>query len=283
MTRLFVLTLLLLATLASVCQTTGGAGGVDSPCQWRVTATRNLMAGEVPLTQRHPRLADSESANDAPGPDSSRLVVHKGIGRKPAVHLEYPSRGTSEVLIERASGPRASADGRFVACTVWMSQERPWTLVVLDLKSKRRIEPNLDGCASPYRWSPDGRWIAVMVTPCQEPKSRLALVRMPAGEVRWVDSLEVFSDYEFDWSPDSRHLVVARPTAIDHASEEPTAADLWIVATDGQRPCLLTATPAHVEHDPKWLSHRTIQVDRFRRENGRFVGEDRVVLEVQEE
>jgi tricorn protease-like protein len=237
--------------------------------------------GEVPFSETQRLRRNPENPNDVPGPDSLRIVV-RNTGHRPAIYLEGAHGGRSEQLLEKACGPRVSPDGKYVACTVWQSLQRPWTLVLLDLKTRQRIEPTLDGCSSPYVWSPDAKWIAVMVTPGQLPQSRLALVAIPSGRVQWIDSLSVFSDYEFEWSPDSRYLAVARPTEIDPSSEEPTASDVWIFSLDGRRKCLLAATPDYVEHEPRWISNSAIQVDRVRCEGGRFGDEDRVILEVSE-
>jgi dipeptidyl aminopeptidase/acylaminoacyl peptidase len=198
-----------------------------------------------------------------------------------SLFLVEPSSGRSEFLA-KGTAPRPSNDGRYLAYDRWDSIRRPWTLVVLDLTTKQEFVPNLDGCSSPHEWSPDGKWIAVMVTPCQERKSKLCFVAMPSGAVQWVDSLEVFSDYEFSWSPDSRCLVAARPTAMDEESEEPTASDLWIIGIDGHR-CLLSSTPAYVEHDPQWIDGNSIRVDRSQLKNGEFVGADHVVLALRKE
>lgn len=268
---------ILVAAFLSMALLACGAA-IRPPCWWRITDTRLPAAGEVPFTERDPLLREPQSANDVPGPGSVHFVVRKTADHKPAIYLEDRRSGRSQLLLARASGPRVSPDGRYLACIVWRSPQRPWTLVILDLQSRRQTQPALDGCASPYVWSPDAKWIAVMVTPCQTPQSRLALVAMPSGRVRWIDSLGVFSDYEFGWSPDSRHLAVVRPTAVDASTEDPTATELWIFSDGGRHRCPVTTPFGYVHHDPRWITNSAIQIDRVRRTGG----QERVVLQLSE-
>ena len=259
------------------------AAATDSPCRWRVAAVRPATADERPLADRDLLLADPADPNDVPGPDSVRFVVRKSRGHKPAIYREDERTGRVELLLDRASGPRVSPDGGHLACIVWRSIKRPWNLLILDLKTRRQMEPPLDGCATPYEWSPDAKWIAVMVTPCQSPPSRLALVSMPSGRVRWLDSWGVFADYEFGWSSDSQHLAVLRPTAVDPDTEEPIASELWIFSDGGRRRCRLDTPPGYVHPGPRWISDGAILVDRLKQSGRNVVGQDRVVLEVSED
>lgn len=151
--------------------------------------------------------------------------------------------------------------------------------MLFDLKSRQVTEPSLDGCASPYAWSPAGKWLAVMVTPCQAEQSRLALVAVPSGRVNWVDSLSVFADYEFAWSRNSRMLAVVRPTAIERESEEPTATELWIIAEDGKGKCRLPTSPGYILSEPKWISDLALRLQRSRRTGG----SERVVIQLAED
>ena len=259
------------------------AAGTDSPCRWRVTTVRPPQPGERPFADKNPLLAEPADANDVPGLDSVHFVVRKSHDHKRAIYREDQRTGRVELLLDLASGPRVSPDGRYLASIVWRSIKRPWTLVLLDLQTGRQSEPTLDGCSTPYQWSPDAKWLAVIVTPCQSPESRLAVVSIPSGQVRWVDSLKVFSDYEFGWSPDSRHLAVVRPIAVDPETEEPTASELWIFSDKGRRRCRLDTPPGYVHHEPRWISDGAILVDRLKQSGRNVVGQDRVVLEVSED
>lgn len=267
----------LLALPVSAC-----AANSQPPCRWRVLRERALATGEVAFTERERLLREPENANRVPGPDSLWFLVKKNAQHKPAIFLEDHRTGQSDMLIDRASGPRVSPDGKYLACIVWHSVKRPWNLTLLDLKTRKTIEPLLDGCASPYAWSPDGKWLAVMVTPCQSPQSRLALVAVPSGRVRWIDSLSVFADYEFGWSPDSRNLAVIRPTTVDRESEEPTATELWIFSNAGRSKCRLAASPGFIDRSPRWITNSTVLIDRTRGARGGTTSQEQMVLELSE-
>jgi WD40 repeat protein len=144
------------------------------------------------------------------------------------------------------------------------------------------IVPSIDGCSSPYAWSPDGKWLAVMATPCQAPDSRLWLVAIPSGAARCIDTLAVFADYEFDWSPDSRWLAVVRPTAVEPLTEAVSDADLWIFGLLG-RGCVLARTPDHVERHPFWITGHSLLVDRQVLAKPGAARTNRIVIELREE
>ena len=262
-----------------VAHSSGGALRSMPPCSLRVLRVRAVGQADVPFIDGNRFLREPDNANRVPGPDSSWFVVRSTAQHTPAIYLEDHHTGMSELLLDRASGPRVSPDGSRLACIIWRSIQRPWTLVLLELKSRRLIEPALDGCASPYAWSPDGKWLVVMVTPCQSATSRLALVAVPSGHVAWVDSLSVFADYEFAWSRDSRLLALIRPTAIDRDTEEPTATELWILAEGGKRRCFLPTTPGYVMSEPKWVSDSAIRIKRSRHTGG----SERVVIQIGED
>lgn len=267
-----------LALLFLIPSTEPAASRTAQTCGWQVLRTRPPRAGEAPFTETVRLLREPTSANDVPGPDSLRFVVRRDQQHKPAIYLQRGTTEPGELLLARASGPRVSPNGRYLACIVWHSIQRPWNLVLLDLRSRKTSEPALDGCASPYSWSPDAKWLAVMVTPCQSPKSRLALVSIETGRVRWVDSLSVYADYEFGWSPDSRHLAVVRATAVDRESEDPTATELWVISDGGRHRCQLPVAAGYVFSEPKWINNSALQVDRARRGGGH----ERVVIELSE-
>jgi Tol biopolymer transport system component len=166
-------------------------------------------------------------------------------------------------LVKRGSLPRLSPDGRYVSYSLWKSVDEPWNLVILDRTTGRTIEPPLGGCVSSYRrWSPDSRWLAVEAHICKTPMTRLVLVNLPSGTVHVVDSLRVFAEYEFSWSPKSRTLAVIRPEAVDHNTESTSAADVWLLSVPGGTKCLPEATPGLVESDPQWVTERSLLVTR---------------------
>ena len=96
--------------------------------------------------------------------------------------------------------------------------------------------------------------------------------------MRCIDSLDVFADYEFGWSPNSRNLAVVRPEKIDPHTEEPTVADLWILSNLGRERCAIAVTPEYVEREPVWVTDSTLLVQR---DGGpQFTKNERVLLQV---
>jgi len=95
--------------------------------------------------------------------------------------------------------------------------------------------------------------------------------------VRCIDSLEVFADYEFGWSPNSTNLAVVRPERVDPHSERPSVADLWIFSVGGRTGCPLGVTPEYVEREPRWTTDSTLLVER---QGSQSMQDDRVLLQV---
>jgi hypothetical protein len=86
-------------------------------------------------------------------------------------------------------------------------------------------------------------------------------IEIPSGRVRLLDTLTVFSEYtDLTWSPDSRALVVTRVTAVE-VEGEPTASDLWLFDSSGQR-CQLTRTSDYIESESKWLDAKQVLYSR---------------------
>ena len=253
---------------------------MNLPCAWRVVGERAAAPEDVPFVERHPLLAESPDGNDVRGPDSTRFVVKWGTDHKASLYERSLRTGAETLIVPRGTGPRVSPDGRYLAFIYWKSTDSPWTLGILDRTTGRRIEPQLGGCVSLFpQWSPDGRWLAVMEQPCSMATRRLWIVSVPSASILKVDSLSILSDFEFSWSPNSRHLAVTSPESMD-SNEEPTAADLWILSDHGRRRCRVNNTLNYVEHRPMWVTDSTLLVDRYRRERGRFVDEGRVLLTI---
>jgi dipeptidyl aminopeptidase/acylaminoacyl peptidase len=261
----------------------GGAciaqSGIGKPCAWRVVSSRAAGPGDTAFVERHPMLAEPEDPTNAAGPGSLRLLSVKTPQHTRDVYLFDQHTGDSTLIAKHGSMPRFSPDGRYVAFSLWKSIDRPWNLVIYDRKIGRRIEPALGGCVTFYwRWSPDGRWLAVQDNPCKRGRCRLCLVNVPSGAVRCIDSLDVFADYEFGWSPNSKHLAVVRPERINPHSEEPSVADLWILSDFGRGRCNLGVTPEYIEREPMWVTDSTILVERYKARQ--LTQNERVLLQI---
>jgi hypothetical protein len=151
-------------------------------------------------------------------------------------------------------------------------------LCVVDVATGRRTEPELGATVATFEWAPDSKAIAVGGVLYGKPVNVLCIVSLPSGKTQTIDTLGVFSDYELAWSPDSRHLVVPRPTEVSH-QEEVLAADLWIFDRAGHR-CRLTNTPDFVESKPQWIDATRLQYERHRTHGDLYTEPEIVVVEL---
>ena len=258
------------------CSPRSTAGG-DSPCGWSVVGSRPRTPADSPYENRNPLLKAPDNPNRVKGPENLVAVVKSDSLHHPQIYIEDEATGERRHLL-RGSKPKWSPDGTRIACEVWKSLERPWVLSVVDVKTGKAMEPDIGCLADTYRWSPDGRSIAVGGTLEGKSVNVLCWVRLASGTSQMLDTLPVFAAYEdLSWHPDSRALVVTRATAVN-AEEENTAADLWIFDEHG-RGCALTETPEVIEESPQWLDGESI-VYSFHRLNGGVAGpsEERVLL-----
>jgi len=234
----------------------GSTAGGEPTCVWSVTGSRARAAADVPFEDRNPLLKSPGDPNRVNGPGRLVAIVKSDSLHHPQIYIEDEATGKRRHLL-RGSKPKWSPDGTKIACEVWKSLERPWNLCVVDVQTGKKVEPDIGCLVDTYRWSPDGRSIAVGGTLPGKSINVLCLVRLPAGTGQMLDTLPVFSAYEdLAWSPNSRALVVTRATAVD-AEEENTAADLWLFDGEGRR-CPLTETVGVVEESPRWLDNASI-------------------------
>lgn len=262
----------LLATVFTSCTARGTAQ--VGPCSWQIASSRPAAATDTALVDRIPLLAEPEDLNFPPGPGSLRLLRLRTEPRKYGVFLYDTLSGDTTLITKSGSLPRFSPDGRYVSYTTWKSTDEPWNLTILDRKTGKTLEPALGGCITSYlKWSPDSRWIAVQSTVCKTPVTRLMLVSLPDGKANAVDTLAVFGEYEFSWSPTSDALAVIRPEAVNRHTEATTVADLWIVSVPGGIRCRLSLTPTVVESEPEWVTDRSLLVSHASDSEGsrRFV------------
>lgn len=252
------------------------AGPCDALCRFEVLSTRRAEPRDSIFASRDPLLRDPANANRVPGPRGLVAAVRTDSLHHPHIFIEDVQRGTSrQLLSEIASEPRWSPDGTRLACTSWKSGSEPWVLTIIDLDGSHLLQPLVGVNVMGFKWSPDGKRIAVTATLPKQPRSVLAVVTLPR-QATLSDTLGVLADYEFDWSPDSRTLAVARPTAID-ADEEVTASDLWIVDTSGRK-CPLVVGPEFAEVTPRWIDGHNLRYTRFRPLDPKRSTEDYVLI-----
>lgn len=250
---------ILAAAVSSACAVKSTAQ-VQS-CSWQIASTRAATPADTALVDRIPLLAEPSNLSFPPGPGSLRLLRLRTAPRKYGIYLYDTLSGDSTLLTKTGSLPRFSPDGRYISYTKWKSSDEPWNLIILDRTTGKTIETALGGCITSYRkWSPDSRWIAVQSTICKTPMTRLMIVNLPSGRTYTLDTLAVFGQYEFSWSPASNALAVIRPEAVSRHTEATTAADLWIVSVPGGTRCRLALTPTVVESEPEWVTDRSLLV-----------------------
>lgn len=240
-----------LLLLAAATKANGPASPLGA-CDWRVQTRRPATSADRPFVSTHRLLRELDDARVAPGPGSLQAVVKSDAQHHPHIFLEDSATGSSRPLLERSlSQPRWSPDGKWIACTTWESRQRPWLLCVVDVASRRTLRPEFGALVSRFRWAPDSRTLAVAGVLYGRPTCVLVLVSIPSGQVRVVDTLSIHADYDFSWSPDSRLLVVSKPTSVNQY-EEVAAADLWLFDRRGGK-CRLTDTP-EAEREPHWIA-----------------------------
>lgn len=241
---------LMLVPLLS-CSSGSTAGGGELPCGWSVTGSRARTETDTPFEDRNPLLKSPDDPNRVQGPGRLVAIVKSDSLHHPQIYIEDGATGKRRHLL-RGSKPKWSPDGTRIACEIWKSLERPWNLCVVDVKTGKALEPDIGCLVDTYRWSPDGRSIAVGGTLYGKSVNVLCLVRLPGGTSQMLDTLPVFAAYEdLTWAPNSRAFVVTRASAVN-AEEENTAADLWLFDLERRR-CALTETPDAIEESPQWL------------------------------
>jgi hypothetical protein len=252
-------------------------GGVDrapTGCAFKVVATRPARVGEHGFEDAHPLLRDPENSWVVPGPNGMRAVVKSDSARKPALFVSDSMGALRRVPGVWASGPvRWSPDGTRLAVVSWQSREKPWIPIVAILMPPSIIMPTPVSMGTGLKWAPNGKWVAVDGRAPASARSFLWVMSSETGQCRVLDTLGVFANYEFGWSPDSRWLVVSRPSELS-SHEDITRADLWLFGLDGTR-CRLVNTPREIERNPRWVDgHRII----YRRETPGFTEPPREVV-----
>jgi Tol biopolymer transport system component len=140
-----------------------------------------------------------------------------------------------------------SRDGRYVAYSWWGTVDgkgnyelRTAPLDGNGLPESRLLVRNDDiGWLAPTDWSPDGKWIAVMIARVDR-TDQLGLVSARDGSLqilksnRWRGASEIF------FSPDGKYLAFDSPTG---DAQEPS--DVYVLAIDGSRETPAVVSPSH--------------------------------------
>jgi Tol biopolymer transport system component len=142
--------------------------------------------------------------------------------------------------------PLASAfsrDGRQIAYEWYLEIKNQSILRVVGTEEgssrmPRTMYDNPDADVSPMDWSPDGRWIAVMVTRKDRTK-QIGIVAAADGSLRILKTVDWSRVGGLRFSPDSSMLAYHRPPregALDR--------DVFVIALDGSRETALAPSPA---------------------------------------
>lgn len=260
---------LLAAVALGVAPAPARAGGVaDSGCGYLASAPRPARAGEVGFEERHPLLRQPENSWVVPGLAGLRAVIKHDSLKKAALFVA--DSGSSEPRriqgVQVSGAVRWSPEGARLGVISWESSQRPWVPLVVTPSPLRVVSPRSNLMGTGLKWSPDGKWLAVDGRVGSQPVSFLWVMSSETGVCRVLDSLSVFANYEFGWSPDSKTLVVSRPSALS-SHEDVARADLWLVGIDDGKHCRLTSTPRVIERDPMWIDRTHII---YRRETTGF-------------
>jgi Tol biopolymer transport system component len=159
--------------------------------------------------------------------DWGRLLLHDVV------------TGTDRPLTSRKEGHAFSSaisrDGTQVAYS-WSkvndggAELRITSLLGNTLPQPRRLLGGGDlNWIGPYDWSPDGKWIAVLVNR-KDHTAQIGLVAVPEGSLRVLKSVDWRGPTKIAFSPDGRDLAFDLP--VSEASEN---RDVFVLAIDGSR------------------------------------------------
>jgi hypothetical protein len=242
---------------------TGWSAVGPRPCGWRVSSSRAAGRGDIPFDEGQPMLGEPENWNSVPGPGTLRAVVRNLKGHHPSILIEDAATGSSRLLLKPwASQPLWSPDGRWIACNVYGSPAAPYNLALVEVEAGRVTLPDLGAQIGEYRWSPDSRYLALELTSAQGGFTVLGFFSLSTQTFTPADTLTLFADYAFSWSPDAHAIAVSKPTFTDREHEdEVTQADLWLMDVTGAR-CRLVEGRGFIAAQPRWIDSAHVRYVR---------------------
>lgn len=243
-------------------QATMARASSASSGEWVAGPARSPRAGEALFTDSLALLRDPEDGNRVPGPDGLVALMKPDRQHHPRLYLARESAPESlSLLIDRyATQPRWAPSGRRLACTVWKSRRRPWELCIIAPGKADTSYPLPQANAVRYRWAPDARRIAVNGTLEGGSASILYVVDTKTGVVTTLDTMSVYSEYEMDWSPDSKVLAASRPVRIA-GMDDVTESEIWVFDLEGRRSRVVSGNGC-VNGPPRWVDNRRLLFTR---------------------
>jgi hypothetical protein len=232
---------------------------------WTAVTVRERRSGEIPFEESSGYLRPSSNRNYVPGPDSLVARVDTDTKGHPHILIERDGTGQADTLFGGwASLPQWSPDGRFISCVAWKSRFNPYQLTVVDVATKSVVlESSVKANGTESKWSPDSRTIVAAGVSRGSSWVVLYTVGIPSGKTAVLDSVNVLVAHDMSWSPDSRWVAFSRPTKLDRF-ENVEASDLWIADVLRGKAWPLLETSDWIESNPRWITNRSIQVDRRR-------------------
>lgn len=236
---------------------------IHRDCQWRIISTRAVRPRDIPFDEGVPMLGEPENANYAPGPGTLSAAVRNDKEHHSHVYIEDTASDSSRLLLDHwTTRPKWSPDGKWIACDIYGSPQRPYNLGVVEMASGRLLRPELNGQLEEYKWSPDSRWLVLALTDPMGAFTVLGFYSLAAGSFQPVDTLTLFASYDVAWSPDSHTLAVSKPTYTDRDNEdEVTQSDLWLMSLRKAR-CRLVEGKGSLAAEPRWVDSTHVRYVR---------------------
>lgn len=227
---------------------------------WIIVSSRPAGPRDIPFDEGVPMLGEPVDRNNVPGPGTLRAVVRN---RHPRVFIENSATGSSRALLDQwACLPLWSPDGKWIACSVYGSPQRPYNLGLVEMASEKLLLPELHGGLGEFKWSPDSRRLALEVNDPMGGFTVLGFFSLATRAFQPVDTLTLFADYDFAWSPDSRTIAVSKPTFTDPNNEgEVTRSDLWLMSVSGTRYRLVQGK-GYLAAMPRWVDSTHVRYVR---------------------
>ena len=137
-----------------------------------------------------------------------------------------------------------SRDGRYIAYRVRYIEMKDQSIlrtIGTDGSSAQRcpdaVRPDPDADVSPMDWSPDRRWISVMVER-KDGTKQIGVIATADGSLRVLKTVDWSRVGGLRFSPDSSWLAYHRPP-----TEGAVERDVFLIAVDGSRETALTKSP----------------------------------------
>ncbi len=222
----------------------------DAVAAARAHLARTTQGTAAAQTLTTARVLDRGYPHDRISPDGRYLARHDRTE-----NLFLYELATDKVRWLTADGSPEDPDHRFPLARAFARDGRQiayqWYFEIKDqsvlrvigtdegaAKTPRTLYDNPDADVAPTDWSPDGRWIAVVVRR-KDRTAQIGVVGVADGALRVLKTVDWSRVGGLRFSPDSSRLAYHRP-ASDGAFER----DVFVIAVDGSRETVAAQSPA---------------------------------------